>query len=97
MNKAEIDEDLSLSLETVGQCLLKIGRDVEGQEYLKGSRLIYKRNATTINLLFVQSINFEKQVRLDLKLLHRKSKFECSVVLWCSSLTLRRLVVIEGH
>ena len=35
MNKAEIDEDLSLSLETVNQCLLKIGRDVEGQEYLK--------------------------------------------------------------
>ena len=49
MNKAEIDEDLSLSLETVSQCLLKIGRDVEGQEYLKGSRLIHKGNATTNN------------------------------------------------
>ena len=49
MNKAEIDEDLSLSLETVGQCLLKIGRDVEGQEYLRRSKLIHKGNATTNN------------------------------------------------
>ena len=49
MNKAEIDEDLSLSLETVGQSLLKIGRDVEGQEYLRRSKLIHKGNAATNN------------------------------------------------
>ena len=47
LNNVEIDEDLSLSLENVGQCMLKMGRDIKGQEYLNGFRLIHKRVAAT--------------------------------------------------
>ena len=46
-NNAEMDEDLNLTLKNVGQCLVKLGRDVEGQEYLERYRLIDERVAET--------------------------------------------------